>query len=236
MSTIVWPMAAQGTDAWKAARRGAITGSKAKLTRAFKKNGEPEAVLIAYAMDLARERLGGTVADVYVNAAMRTGTEQEPFARLRYEADTGAFVDEVGFAHTVDGKFGCSVDGLVAPQGGIEVKTLVSSATLFKTLVDGDISEYRDQCLFAMWLLSLDWVDMCLWCPDLDLLRVIRIERQEAEIEALEIALLIFDERVERYRAALAKFLPAPLTGDVAAYCRGDVERTRAMFKRMTFA
>lgn len=64
-------------------------------------------------MDTARERCGGKAADVYVNSAMRFGTEQEPLARVAYEDATGLLVEEVGFAFTTDGKFGVSVDGLV---------------------------------------------------------------------------------------------------------------------------
>lgn len=86
----------------------------------------------------------------------------------------------------------------------IEIKTMVSSQTLFKAMVDGDISEYRDQCLFAMWMLRLDWVDLCLWAPDLpNPLLVIRINRDENEIQALEDDLIAFDKLVSEYEAKL---------------------------------
>ena len=201
--SIIWNNAEQGTEEWLEARRGAITGSKAKVARERKKNGERTDASLRYAMDLAREREGGTAPAVFQNAAMRTGTEQEPIARMKYEARTGELVDEVGFAHTEDCKFGLSLDGSIAPAGAIEIKTMVSSDTLFSALVDGDISEYRDQCLMAMWLLTLDYVDVVLWCPDLDLLRVIRVERDEDEIERFEADMLEFDRLVESYRARL---------------------------------
>ena len=165
------------------------------------------AAAMGYAYDLAREREGGTAPETYVNAAMRLGTQEEPIARLTYEAETGQFVEEVGFAHTADGKFGLSVDGRVLPNGAVEIKTMVSSATLFKALVDEDISEYRDQCVGAMWLLGLEWVDLCLWAPDLKTLHVIRIERDDNEIDALEQDLLAFDRLVEQLRAKLRRRL-----------------------------
>ena len=205
--TIVFNTEPQGTDGWKAARRGAITGSRAKDARDRKKNGELTEKCLGYAYDLAREREGGTAPETYVNAAMRTGTAEEPVARLTYEAETGEFVEEVGFAHTTDGKYGCSVDGLVQPKGMVEIKTMVSSATLFKAMVDEDISDYRDQCVFAMWLLRLEWCDLCLWAPDLKVLHVIRIERDDNEIDALEADLLAFDRLVEQLRAKLRRRL-----------------------------
>lgn len=103
----------QGSDEWLEARRGVITASRAKDARSFKKNGESSSERLAYAMDLARERCGGKAAQVYQNSAMRTGQEQEPLARLAYEARTGNLVDEVGFVTTDDNKFGVSVDGMV---------------------------------------------------------------------------------------------------------------------------
>ena len=97
-------------------------------------------------------------------------------------------------------------------SAAIEIKTMVSSATLFKAMVDGDISEYRDQCVFAMWLLCLDWVDLCLWAPDLpNPLHIVRINRDEAEIQRMEDDMLAFDRLVTQYETKLrAKLDPAP--------------------------
>ena len=50
----------------------------------------------------------------------------------------------------------------------IEIKTLVSSDTLFTALVDGDHSAYIDQINGAMWLLGRKWCDLILWAPDLE--------------------------------------------------------------------
>jgi exodeoxyribonuclease (lambda-induced) len=161
-------------------------------------------------MDVARERVGGTVPPLYQNAAMRTGTEQEPIARMRYEAETGELLEEVGFAYTEDRKFGVSVDSLIGLDGVWECKTLVSSDTLFTAMVDGDITGYIDQCNGAMWLLGRKWCDLTLWCPDLQLMHTIRIERDDNAIEDLEADLMAFERMVTQYEAALrAKLAPA---------------------------
>lgn len=216
----------QGSDEWIAARKGCITGSRFKDARdrlADKpekvdkktgevtpaKRGEPSAKQLGYAMDTARERVGGTVPPVFQNAAMRTGTEQEPEARIAYEALTGNLVQDVGFITTDDGLFGLSPDGLIDDDGVIEIKTMVSSATLFKAVADGDISEYIDQCTGYLWLLGRQWVDLVLWCPDLAPLgldlTINHITRDESAIEALEADLMAFAKLVAEFEHKLRR-------------------------------
>lgn len=197
----------QGSPEWLEQRRGVITGSRAKDARDFKKNGDSSEKRNGYAMDTARERVGGTVPSVYQNSAMRTGHEEEPFAAIAYFAETGLQVEEVGFITTPDRKFGCSLDRRVLDaKAAIEIKTMVSSATLFKAVVDGDISEYRDQCLFALWLLSLDWIDLCLWSPDLPKqLHIVHIARDENELQRFEDDMLAFERLVSQYEAKLRR-------------------------------
>lgn len=168
---------------------------------------------LTYARDLARERLGGGRPQGGTTGfAARVGHEQEPEAVGEYEATTGEMTEAVGFAHTADGRFGASPDRMVIGQPGcLEVKTMVSTGTLWDVFVDGDVSAYRDQCLMQMWLLRLQWVDLCLWVPDLRVLRVVRIERDEAEMEKLEADLIEFDRLVESMRVKLAGALGLPL-------------------------
>ena len=205
----------QGSDEWLAARRGVITASKFADARTKLKSGEPAKVALSYAMNTARERAGGIAPAVFQTAAMRLGSEQESVARLQYELDTGAMVAEAGFICTDDRRFGVSVDGLIGERGVWECKTMVSSDTLFTALVGGDVSAYRDQCVGALWLLRRDWIDLSLWCPDLQLLRTIRIERDEDEIERLERDMVAFEFQVACFemnlRAAMSPAAAAPV-------------------------
>lgn len=202
----------QGTDEWLAARKGRITGSRFRdaLDRTLK--GELTAKARLYAMDTARERFGGTAAPVFVNAAMRLGTEQEPIARSAYEAETGTVVREAGFAYTDDGRFGCSVDGLVGEDGIIEIKTLVGSDSLFTAMVDRDHSAYMDQIVGALWILGRQWCDLILWAPDLPIgaMTITRIHRDEDKIKKLAAALMEFDATVEMYFAKLSAAVHPP--------------------------
>lgn len=199
--------APQGSQEWLDARKGCITGSRFKDAREKLKGGAPSKAAMLYAMDLARERCGGVSPAKFQNAAMRTGTEQEPFARMAYEAQTGNLVEEVGFFTTDDGLFGLSPDGLIGDDGVLEIKTMVSSDTLFTAVAEGDLSAYMDQCLGYLWLLGRQWVDLVLWTPDLqpmglDLV-IHRIARNEDAIDALEVDLMHFAGLVKQYEDKL---------------------------------
>jgi exodeoxyribonuclease (lambda-induced) len=154
-------------------------------------------------MDTARERCGGTVPAKFQNSAMRTGTEQESPARRAYERKTRNLVEEVGFITDDEGMFGLSPDGLIDDDGVLEIKTMVSSDTLFTAVADGDVSAYMDQCLGYLWMLDRKWVDLVLWVPDLDHMVIKRIERDEKAIEALEADLIAFAKLVQKYESDL---------------------------------
>ena len=198
-----WLQLDQGSDEWLTARRGKITGSRFKDARDKLKGGQPSKACLGYAMDIARERIGGSAPSKFQNASMRTGTEQEPFARAMYEARTGHMVDEAGFYLSDDAVFGLSPDGLIDDDGVLEIKTMVSSDTLFTAVADGDLSAYMDQCLGYLWLLGRQWVDLALWCPDLNHMAIHRITRDEDAIEALEADLMAFARLVTQYENTL---------------------------------
>lgn len=206
---MIYHDAPQGSDAWLASRKGCITGSRFKDARDKLKSGKPSGKMIAYAYDVARERCGGKAPGAFVNGAMKFGTEQEPLARLAYEALTGNLVEEVGFITDDDGIFGLSPDGLIDDDGVLEIKTLVSSDTLFTAVADGDISAYLDQCNGYLWMLGRQWVDLVLWAPDLESLglqmTIRRITRDEEVIQALEDDLLAFAELAGANEAKLRK-------------------------------
>lgn len=199
----------QGTPEWLEARRGCITGSRFSEARDRLKTGKPSSKALLYAMNVARERCGGKAPDTFVNAAMRFGSEQESFARSAYESATGNFVEPVGFFKTDDGLFGLSPDGLIDDDGVLEIKTMVSSDTLFTAVAEGDISAYLDQCNGYLWLLGRKWVDLVLWAPDMEAIGlqmvIKRIERDEEAIEKLEADLMAFAMTVRMYESALRK-------------------------------
>lgn len=194
-----WLNLEQGSPDWIEMRRGVVTGSRFKDARDRLKSGAPSKACLDYAMDCARERLGGKAPSKFQNSAMRTGTEQEPFARARYEAKTGNLVEEVGFYITDCRGFGLSPDGLIDDDGVLEIKCMVSSDTLFTAVADGDVSEYMDQINGYLWLLGRKWVDLVLWIPDMKKEIIRRVERDENAIEALEADMIAFGKTVDEY-------------------------------------
>ena len=197
----------QGSDAWLEVRRGRITGSKFKDARDKLKSGKPTGKAMLYARNVARERFGGKAEGVFVNKAMQFGNEQEPLARAAYETTTGYFVDEVGFAASDCGMFGLSPDGLIGADGVLEIKTMVGSDNLFTTVIEEDYSAYIDQCLGYLLFLDRQWVDLCLWTPDLEAaglgLVIHRIERDEKAIAALKFDLDAFAATVRKLEGQL---------------------------------
>lgn len=167
----------------------------------------PSATAISYAKDLARERCGGLTLPAHQTLAMRIGSEQEDAARDAYEVETGQMVTQCGFFCTEDREFGVSPDGLVGDDGLIEIKTMVSSETLFRCVVDGISADYIDQINGELWLLNRKWCDLVLWAPDLTrigrALTVRRIHRNEEAIDELVRDLMNFSRIVNDYTAAL---------------------------------
>ncbi len=205
--------APQGSDEWLAARKGRITGSKFSTAREKLNSGTLSSKANLYAEDIARERLGGKAESVYVNKAMNFGTEQEPFARAAYETTTGNIVQEVGFAASDCGMYGLSPDGLVGDDGVIEIKTMVSSDTLFTAVVEGDLSKYMDQVNGYLLFLDRKWVDVVLWTPDLEEtglgLVIKRVHRDEKALAELRTDLDSFAAIVRKYESQLRRLAAA---------------------------
>jgi len=169
---------------------------------------------LGYAYDLSRDRCGGQAPDAFIRDVYRDGGHQgEKDARIAMESKFGLFISEAGFAVTEDRKFGLSVDGLIDDDGTWECKTMISSNTLFQAVVDGDIQEYVDQCQGGLWLTGRRYCILTLWVPDLarPLHPPIRVERDEAYIEALEDDLMAFERlvctQVDRLQAKMAVML-----------------------------
>jgi len=203
----------QGSEDWLASRAGVITASRFKDVRDRLKNGSPSSKCAAYAAQVAVERIAGKPTDKFFeNWQMREGKEQEQFARIAYEVQTGYMVNEVGFITTDDGLFGYSPDGEIDGDGLLEVKTILSSEVALRVCGHHDLSGYMDQCLGGLWLTGRKWIDLVIWCPALESigrhLTIHRIERDEEKIAALEQDLMSFlllvdeNEKILRVRAA----------------------------------
>lgn len=123
--------------------------------------------------------------------AMRNGQDTEPEARRWYEFDQGAAVQQVGFCVSDCGRMGCSPDGLVGDEGGLELKCPLLR-TQIGYLRKGILpTEYRCQVHGSLIITGRRWWDFVSYAPGVPGFRV-RVTP---------------DEFTERLRAELERFL-----------------------------
>jgi predicted phage-related endonuclease len=199
----------QGTPEWKSDRAGKATGSRASDIVAKIKTGEA-AARRDYRVQLVTERLTGAPAeDVFVNDAMRWGTETEPFARMAYESKMGLMVREAGFTYLPYIQVGCSVDGFIEGGGLLECKC-PKSATHIKYLQANKLpSEYEPQILHNLFVTGEPFADFVSFDPrlpeNLQLFHV-RVMRDEAAMKAYEAELFAFLASVDALESELRKW------------------------------
>lgn len=181
----------QGSAEWLKLRCGRITASRICDVMARLKSGAEAAARRNYRLELMAARLTGRSGNHFVSDAMRWGTEQEQFARVEYELQTGAMVDQVGLVLHPDFDWAAaSPDGLVAGDGGVEIKC-PETATHISWLMSGEIPEdYVLQMQWNMRCTERSWWDFVSYDPRivdkrLQLLMT-RIDRDEALIVKIE--------------------------------------------------
>jgi len=179
----------QGSDEWKALRLGKVTASRVADVVARTKSGY-SASRANYAAQLIAERLTGTPAESYTNAAMQHGTETEPEARDAYCFYQGVTVEEVAFVpHPKIGQAGCSPDGLVGEDGLVEIKC-PQTATHLETLLGQAVpARYETQIQFQMACTGRKWCDFVSYDPRMPeqmRLFIRRVPRDDKRISELE--------------------------------------------------
>jgi hypothetical protein len=195
----------QGSDAWHLVRGRFATASCFGDVLAQGKSGEA-ATRRNYRLKLVVQRLTGKIVSTYRNAAMERGTELEPAARSEYEAQTGNLVHRVGFIYDELHEAGCSPDGLVGEDGGIEIKCPELAAHLEAIRSPKEPSAYTPQIQGSLWLTGRAWWDFVSYHPDFPpnlQLVVRRIERDEKYITGLQLAVALFMREVREEEASL---------------------------------
>lgn len=152
----------QRSDAWFAARRGMVTASvvSSLVTPTLKvANNETSRNVVA---GLAAERLSDDVDPSFMNADMERGVLYEPVMRDRYAEVHGVTVREVGLmVRTFPGgaRLGCSPDGLVGDDGGIECKAPRAKGQVQTVLADEVPGGYMAQVQAALLVSGRAWWD-----------------------------------------------------------------------------
>lgn len=197
----------QGTPEWYAARLGKVTGSGADAVLTKGRGAAESKTRATYKARLVLERLTGVSQDEdgYVSKDMQAGIENEPYARMAYEAQTGKLVEEAGFAYLPDLAVGCSVDGFMSDGDGngfLEAKC-PKTATHFAYLLSNRVPpDYVPQVTNNFYVTECDWVDFASYDPklpdELDKLRLLIVRAYRNEFAA---ELATYDTEVKRFLA-----------------------------------
>lgn len=149
----------QGSPEWNKLRLGKMTASHAQCIATGGKGLE------TYCRLLAAEIFTGMTAENYTNQNMIIGLEEERYARIAYEMQTGHDVAEVGFVEFSE-YVGASPDGLVGDRGGVEIKRktftkhndLLLGAEMFE-------EKYVWQCYMNLLVTGRLWWDLVSYNP-----------------------------------------------------------------------
>jgi putative phage-type endonuclease len=190
-------MIEQGSPEWFAQRCGKATASRVADIMATTKSGV-SALRTNYAAQLIAERLTGTVAESYTNAAMQWGTDTEPDARAAYCFYQRCKVVPAEFVpHPTISMAGASPDGYVGDDGLVEIKC-PNTATHIETLLGRSVpGKYVAQIQFQLACTGRKWCDFVSFDPrmpenlKLFVRRVVRDDTHIGDIEAAVIAFLM---------------------------------------------
>jgi len=172
----------QGSAEWLSHRLGVPSASQ--FSKIVTGKGGKSTQVEAYINQLVAEELTGETTFVYVNEHMKRGTELEPDARELYEALTGQTVQEVGFCLHDTVNAGCSPDGLVGEDGGLEIKC-PAPATHVEWVKAGVVpSKHLQQIMGCLWVTGRQWWDFMSYHQTMKPL-IVRVERDEEYIAAL---------------------------------------------------
>lgn len=190
----------QGSPEWLAARLGIPSASM--FAKIVTTKGSWSTSADTYINQLVAERLTGEREEVFQSHHMIRGTELEPDARDLYSLMTNSEVIEVGFCLHDTLAAGCSPDGLIGENGGLEIKCPAPS-THVEYLRGGVLpSKYKQQVMGCLWITGREWWDFVSYHPTMKPL-IVRVERDEEYIAALENcvtkAVHLIEQNVEKF-------------------------------------
>lgn len=186
----------QGTDEWVQLRKARITAS---VISTFLVNGKFENGFGKGAMTellrIVEEVLTGETRPNFSTKATDFGNDNEPLNIEHYENNTFQKVKLVGFVSR--GQWlGCSPDGLVGADGGLECKCLPKEHITMIDTGTCDTHKYHvNQCQFNLYVTLRKWWDLIYFhpkFPEKSRSRIFRIYPDKKLFEN-------FDERVKSF-------------------------------------
>ncbi len=199
----------QRSPEWFHARVGRLTGSRAAAMLSSIKSGEA-AGRRNLRVELVCERL--TTLDQspdFHSRDMERGQERESDAIALFEGATGELVQFAGFLSSTEHMAGCSPDGYLGDFDAIVEAKCPKAATHLEYLDRGAVPpKYLPQLRHNVWISGAEAAYFVSYSPDFPeslALSVVRIERDQLDIDEYEAAALQFlsevDEEFERVAA-----------------------------------
>ncbi len=151
----------QRSPEWHALRIGRFTGTQfTTVANGIKKGIE------TLCNDIASERRSGLPAKTpFINESMQHGIDTEEEAIAAYEYETLSHVGRVGFVE-LDDYFGCSPDGLLDPDGLLEIKCPQCPTHLKYLRAKGKAwTEYKWQIQSGLYMSGRKWLHFVSYCP-----------------------------------------------------------------------
>jgi putative phage-type endonuclease len=142
----IGPDMEQRSDEWFAARKGRVTASMVGAILGHSPN-----LTRAGAMRRMVRDAHGAEPEFTGNIATRYGEFNEDGAVSEYEMETGNKVEKVGFIPREDWA-GCSPDGLINDDGGLETKCPFGKREKGDLVPLADQPHYYDQVQFSLWV------------------------------------------------------------------------------------
>ncbi len=184
----------QGTNEWLFARAGIVTasdlGNLVSPTWKARTGQMPESYLYE---KLAERCMGAPIESGGIGWAGEQGSvlEKEALPWLSFTRDIK--IERVGFVTTDDGLMGCSPDGLIGEDGGLEAKCPQPSTHLKYLLAGGVPDQYLAQVYGSMYVTGRAWWLFMSYSRNFPPL-VVKVERDEKIMEAIAFAVLGFND------------------------------------------
>lgn len=206
----------QRSEEWDQLRLGMVTASTASkiLTPTGKLSKQSDKLMHQL---LAEWYFGGPLEDPqsqYQSQWMERGTFLENRARQAYEFETGRTVKQCGFVTTDDGRFGCSPDGLIDEDRVLELKVpspTIHMGYMVNRCVDDD---YFSQIQMQLFVTERKYVDIQSYCDPFPTV-VISVPRDDEFIGKLHLALIEFDDKMQRAKTLLVQTYGPPIREQV---------------------
>lgn len=182
----------QKSDTWHSVRDGKMTASNATAI------GNCGKGLETYIKEIVRKQLSSKNKSEYSNTDFDRGNELEPIAREMYELEKGVKVENVGFIE-LNEYVGCSPDGLIGEEGGIEIKCPDDKA-YFDYLLEKEKAintDYVWQCQMSLLITGRKWWDLVIYNPNFEKsMFIFRILPDIEKFKALEKGIAIGRELI----------------------------------------